>query len=38
MVGLADLIAIFHDACCFTIEDCAVLGDGDLVDVCGFGE
>jgi hypothetical protein len=38
MVGLADLIAIFHDASCFTIEDDAVFGDCDLVNSCGFGK
>jgi len=36
MVGLADLIAIFHDACGFTIEDCSILGYCDLVNDRGF--
>jgi len=38
MVGLANLIAIFHDASCLTVENDAVLSHGDLVDACGFGE
>jgi hypothetical protein len=39
VVGLAQFIAVFHDACCFTIENDAVFGDGDLVNMLGcFGE
>ena len=38
MVGLAQFFAILHDACSFTVEDDAVLSDGDLVDGGGFGE
>jgi hypothetical protein len=37
MVGLADLIAIFHDASSFTIRDRPILGNGNLVNDCGFG-
>lgn len=32
MVGLAQLYAVLHDAGCFTVEDDAVLGDGNLVN------
>jgi hypothetical protein len=38
MVGLADLIAIFHDASSFTIENNAVLLNSNLVNDCGFGK
>jgi len=38
MVGLADLIAIFHDSSCLTIKYITIFGHGDLVYVGCFGE
>lgn len=38
MEGLAQFVAIFHDAGGFTVENDAVFGDGDLVNVGGFGD
>jgi len=38
VVSLAQFVAIFHDACGFTIENDAAFSDGDLVDAGGFSE
>ena len=38
MVGFAQFVSVFHDACSFTVEDDAVLSHGDLVDGGGFGD
>jgi len=38
VVGLAQFVAIFHDASGFTVQHCAVFGNGDLVNGGGFGE
>jgi hypothetical protein len=38
MVGLAEFVAVFHDACCFTVHYDAILSDGDLVNAGGFCE
>jgi len=38
MVGFAQFVAIFHDASGFTIENDAVLSNGDLVNGGGFGD
>ena len=38
MECFAQFVAIFHDACSFTVQHSAVFGHGDLVDVGGFGK
>jgi len=38
MVGLAQFVAIFHDAGGFTIENSAIFANSNLVDGGGFGE
>ena len=38
VIGLAQFVAIFHDAGGFTVENDAVLSDGDLIDGGGFSD
>jgi len=38
VVRLADLVAVFHDACGFTVQHDAVLANSNLIDSGGFGE
>jgi hypothetical protein len=38
VIGLGQFYTVFYNLCSLTVEDDAVLGNGDLIYYCGFSD